>query len=294
MPSSEFINRSGCIWDRFSFQGKSMEEIRKGMDDSVMSELKLPAGVMVTRGECGGVPGRWARKAEENGKLMYYIHGGGFTLGSSGIPMPFITELVSRLGIACFSIDYRLAPEYVFPAAAEDVLRGYLGLLELRYRPENIVVCGESAGGSLSLALLHQLKKEGAPYPAAAVALSPVTDARPRMERSGNKVINDLPDTDEVWRIYAPGADREDPRLSPALGDMTGFPPVFLFAGGAEPLAADSLEFVRNAVPQGVDVRLTVGRDMVHTYPLDLFDYPEAMEAFEEIELYFRQRLNIK
>ena len=74
-------------------------------------------------------------------------------------------------------------------------------------------------------------------------------------------------------------------------GDLTGFPPTFLSVGGTEILLKDSLTFARNAAKAGCDVRLHVGKDMIHTYPLDLWDYPEAMTAFEEMELFLRQIL---
>ena len=77
--------------------------------------------------------------------------------------------------------------------------------------------------------------------------------------------------------------------MPPALGDLTGFPPTFLSVGGTEILLKDSLIFARNAAKSGCDVRLHVGKDMIHTYPLDLWDYPEAMTAFEEMELFLRQ-----
>ena len=84
---------------------------------------------------------------------------------------------------------------------------------------------------------------------------------------------------------------KADPLISPALGDLTGFPPTFLSVGGTEILLKDSLTFARNAAKAGCDVRLHVGKDMIHTYPLDLWDYPEAMTAFEEMELFVRQIL---
>lgn len=293
MPSQEFLNRPGSIWERYCFPGKTMETIRREMDETVMAELCLPAGVTVTDGSCGGQTGRWVKGPGENKKVMYYIHGGGFTLGSSGIPMPFLTQLAARLDLCCFSLDYRLAPEHKFPAAPEDCLAAYKGLLEMGFAPEDIAVCGESAGASLSLVLLHQLKAEGLPYPACVIALSPVTDGRPRAQKGDSKVLDALPAANEVWNAYAPGEDLSNPLISPALGDLTGFPPVFILAGGAEMLVDDALIYMGAGIAAGMDLRLTVGKDMIHTYPLDLLDYPEAMEAFEEIVLYLRQRLTL-
>lgn len=293
MPSKEFFNRRGSIWERTPFEGKTMPELRAEMDKVVMEELVLPSGVTVEDGVCGGIPGRWVHPAKPSDRVVYYIHGGGFTLGSSGIPMPYLVELSHRLGVHCFSVDYRLAPEHPFPAAPSDSFAAYQGLLELGYRPENIAVSGESAGATLSLVLLHQCREKTLPYPACVLAMSPVTDARPSTQRDSKHVLDGLPDTDHVWAQYAPGADLTDPRISPALGDLTGYPPVFLSAGGAEALVVDSLIYTEQAVGAGMDIQLKVGRDMIHTYPLDFQDYPEAMEAFEQIVSFLQHQLNL-
>lgn len=293
MPSKSFLNRRGSIWERTVFEGKSLPQLREEMDTAVMDELRLPAGIQVELGECGGISGRWVRPEQDIGKVIYYIHGGGFTLGSSGIPMPFLVELSKRLGVTCFSVDYRLAPEHVFPAAPEDALAAYKGLLDLGYEPENIAVTGESAGATLSLVLLLQCKQAGVALPCCAAAMSPVTDASPMTKRSGDKVLEDLPDTEQVWNQYAPKQDRSNPYISPALGNLQNLPPIFLLAGGAEPLVADALIYAEKAIEAGVDIQLKVGRDMIHTYPLDFMDYPEAMEAFEQMELFFRYQLKL-
>ena len=116
----------------------------------------------------------------------------------------------------------------------------------------------------------------------------PVTDAIAVEEGT---VLEGLDSSDQVLEVYAPGHDKADPLISPALGDLAGFPPTFLSVGSTEILLKDSLAFARNAAKAGCDVRLHVGKDMIHTYPLDLWDYPEAMTAFEEMELFLRQIL---
>ncbi len=288
MPSQEFLNRPGSIWERTSFAGKTLPELRAEMDAQVMRELRLPPGVTVRDGSVAGVPGKWAESEHKSGKFLLYLHGGGFTLGSSGIAMPYVTELAHRFGLSTFSPDYRLAPDHVFPAGVEDCIAVYQGILEMGWKGEDIILSGESAGATLCLVLLHLIKREGLPYPKAVVALSPVTDAVPETERGQKQVLDDLPDTDEVWRVYAPGADLTDVRISPARGDLSGFPPVYLNAGGAEALMADALLFADCAARAGVDIQLKIGKDMIHTYPLDFLDYPEAREAFEQISLFLQ------
>lgn len=291
MPSREFLSRPGSVWERTPFEGKELPALRAEMEALALSGLRKYDDVSWEAGSCGPLSGKWVRPKAPSDALLYYIHGGGFTLGSSGIPLPFLMELSHRLGLTCFSADYRLAPEHPFPAAPDDAFSGYRALLELGYDPQRIVICGESAGATLSLVTVLMAKQAGLPLPRAVAALSPVTDAAPELARSSDQVLDELPTTEEVWNIYAPGADLSDFRISPARGDLEGFPPVFLSVGSTESLLADALIFTQNLSRAGGDVRLHVGRDMIHTYPLDLWDYPEAMTAFEEIELFLSQLL---
>lgn len=286
MPSEQFLHRPGSIWERTSFEGKSLPELRAQMDQGVVSALKAYDDVAWEPGSAGAITGKWVRPKAPSGKLLYYVHGGGFTLGSSGIPMPFLLELSHRLGLTCFSADYRLAPEHTFPAAPDDALAGYRALLDLGWRAEDILLCGESAGATLVLDIPMMAREAGLPVPAAVIAMSPVTDATAPQEGT---VLEGLDGPNKIYEVYAPGWDLADYRISPALGDLTDYPPVFLSVGGTEILLADALRFTNAAARAGVDVRLHVGKDMIHTYPLDLWDYPEAMEAFEEMELFIRQ-----
>ena len=289
MPSREFLNRPGSIWERYDLPNHPIEEARREMDEIVVSELKTYDDVRWEPGTCGALSGKWVYPEDPSGYILYYIHGGGFTHGSSGIAMPFILELSHRLSLTAFSADYRLAPEYTFPAAPEDALKGYQGLLDLGYAADHIIVCGESAGATLTLDLPYLARTAGLESPLALIALSPVTDATAALNET---VLEGLSNPTEIYDVYAPGCDLSDPLISPALGDLAFFPPVFLSVGTTEPLLQDALIFTKKASYAGCDVRLHVGREMIHTYPLDLWDYPEAMEAFEEIELFIRQRIS--
>ena len=93
-------------------------------------------------------------------KIVYYIHGGGFVGACTKARMPFVSTLAKRFGYNVFSIDYRLAPEFRQPCAVNDCLDGYRYLLA-RYKPENIVLLGESAGGNLVVALSLLLREKG-------------------------------------------------------------------------------------------------------------------------------------
>ncbi len=287
MPSKEFLNRKGSIWERTDFEGKSFPQLREEMETGVMAQLKEYSDVTWRESFAGSISGKWITPKSRSHRLIYYIHGGGFTLGSSGIPMPFLMELSHRLQINCFSADYRLAPEHRFPAAPEDAFQGYKALLEMGFDSKNIFVSGESAGATLALVLPLMAKKEGIPAPRGIIALSPLTDATTPVK---GVVLEGLDSAGETVDLYAPGVPRDDPMISPYFGDLTGFPDVFLSEGGDEALGGNAIKFAEKAATSGADVHLHIGRDMIHTYPLDLWDYPEAMEAFEEIELFIRQR----
>lgn len=288
MASLAFQRRRGNIWDNYQFEGKSFDFIRKDMDRISVAGLKKYDDVYWEAGECAGIPGKWVRSNGPANAILYYIHGGGFTLGSSGIALPFVMELCHRLGLESFSPDYRLAPEHTFPTAPNDVFQAYQGLLAMGYPSDHIIVCGESAGATLSLDIPLMARMAGVQLPKAVVALSPLTDAT--CEHRG-EVQKGLNSSDEVMRVYAPGVDLKNPLISPAYGDLENYPPVFLSAGGTELLMEDALIFAYAAGKHGCDVRLHVGRGVGHTYPLELWDYPEAMHAFEEISLFIRQQM---
>ena len=179
MPNHESPAPRADAAGRPPFEGKELPAIRAELEAAALHGLRTYEDVSWAAGPCGPVSGKWVRPARPAGGLIYYIHGGGFTLGSSGTALPLLLELSHRLGVTCFSLDYRLAPEHPFPAAPEDALAGYRALLELGYDPRRIAVCGESAGATLALVLLQQARQAGLSLPAAAVAISPVTDAAP-------------------------------------------------------------------------------------------------------------------
>ena len=111
-------------------------------------------------------------------KILMYIHGGGFISGSCKTHRTHVAKFATGTNLQSLLFDYRLAPEHPFPAAVDDCVEVYQWLLDQNYKPENIVIGGESAGGTLTLSLLLKLKEKGLPFPKAAFSISPVTDLR--------------------------------------------------------------------------------------------------------------------
>jgi monoterpene epsilon-lactone hydrolase len=121
-------------------------------------------GVSVRPGAVAGVPGCWNEPAGSASRTLLYLHGGGYRIGSSKSHLS-ITCSIAGGGCRVFSADYRMAPEQPFPAALEDAIAAYRGLLALGAAPGRLFVAGDSAGGGLAVALLVALREQGLPLP---------------------------------------------------------------------------------------------------------------------------------
>lgn len=232
----------------------------------------LPTALLRTtrrRARMAGVPVTWIspRRGVEP-RVVLYVHGGGFTVGSSHT----VRDLLARLALASrarvLSVDYRLAPEQPWPAALED-LRAVWQATLLEHGPKQLVLAGDSAGGNLALALLCALRDAGEPLPAGAVLFSPWVDLRctaPSFTSNADADILDLASLRSEAAGYAAGRDPGDPALSPLEANLTGLPPLYLQAGGAELFRDDVDALASRARAAGVQVALDVWDDQVHDF----------------------------
>ncbi|MBB6482072.1 alpha/beta hydrolase fold domain-containing protein [Spirochaeta isovalerica] len=127
-----------------------------------------------------------------------------------------------------------LSPEHPFPAALEDCIHTYKWLLEHGYKAENIIIAGESAGGTLTLSTLKSIRENGLPQPAGAVAISPVTDLSCSADSFRRNAKKDIapPGSMNIWTgFYIRKNDVSDPILSPAFGDHKNLAGTLLIAG---------------------------------------------------------------
>jgi len=148
--------------------------------------IKPPRNIRVRAVIAGGVLGEWIEPPHtQNGAVILYLHGGGFMMGSPDTHRALAARIALASHARALVLDYRLAPEYPFPAALEDAVTAYRWLLAQGTTPEQIVFAGDSAGGGLALAALHYLGDAGDPLSAGVVCLSPLTD----MEGTGESVV---------------------------------------------------------------------------------------------------------
>lgn len=218
--------------------------------------------------------GAWVIPSDErrSGVIMY-IHGGGYTCGDLDYAKGFGTVLAVECGARVFCPAYRLAPEFPFPAALEDVLCAYKYLLEQGISAETVTLCGESAGGGLCYSLCLMLKREGLPLPAGIIAISPWTDLTLSGETYKTNRETDPSITEKLLGFFADcyvknKEDRRDPLVSPLFGDLEGMPPSLLFAGGDEIMLSDTEELHKRLLEAGAESEIKVTPERWHAYIL--------------------------
>ena len=140
------------------------------------SLIPLPENTKFERILAENVYAEWITCGEVDAdKTFMFIHGGGYYRGSIAATRATVARVSAEAKVRCLSIEYRLAPEHPFPAAIDDTYTAYNWLIKEGFKPKNIIVSGQSAGGGLCLALLLKIKENYGFQPKGAVALSPWT-----------------------------------------------------------------------------------------------------------------------
>jgi epsilon-lactone hydrolase len=256
----------------------------------------VPDDVLVTEVNAGGVPAHWlTAPGTDADRVLLFLHGGGFELGS----LRSDGELAARLGRAggmrVLLPEYRLAPEHPFPAAIDDVLAAWRWLRTGQgLSASSVAVAGDSAGGGLAVALLVATRNAGETLPAAAVLMSPTVDLTSSGASMTERVEQDPFSTPAMLRQFAAdylaGTDPKTPLASPLFAALAGLPPLLVQVGTADLLLSDSERLAAAAAAAGVDVTLEIGEGLPHVYQI-LLGTPEAAEATERIGKFLRTRV---
>ncbi|MBI2705198.1 MAG: alpha/beta hydrolase [Actinobacteria bacterium] len=231
--------------------------------------------VDIQEGTVGGVHGVWYVPRRSVNDLAHrprgailYLHGGGYIGTSPTMYAAFTGYLAHATATAVFVPDYRLAPEFPFPAALMDAISVYEALVAGGVDPARIVMAGDSGGGGLVTSLLQDDRAAHLPAPAAAVLFSPEVDlVLDEPSVSENAGIDILPARVPV-EPYLDGHDGHDGLVSAIYGDLAGFPPT-LVAFGDEELFRDPIRsFVQRLEEAGVETEVLEEPDMFHMYPI--------------------------
>ena len=230
---------------------------------------------------------------ESPARVILYLHGGAFFMGSPASYRNRAMRLSYRCNAEVFVPDYRLAPEHPFPAAFDDALAAWKFVKGFRPNAP-IFVAGDSAGGGLGLSLLVRVRDLGMAMPDGAFLLSPWTDLTVSGASVDGNRSQDLWFTRrhlEIWAgHYAAGADRRSPYVSPVFAEVSGLPPLLLLVGQDELLLDDALRVRDAATLVGTDVRVHIGKGMQHDWPLTLPWLDESRLAWSAMRNFVEER----
>jgi len=264
--------------------------------DSLGDFFPVAAGVEVEPATVGGVKGEWvrARHARRDAALLY-LHGGGYLLGSPKSHRHLAALLSEASDLPVFLPHYRLAPEHPFPAAVDDAVAAYEGLVQSQIVPQKIAIAGDSAGGGLTLATLVALRDKADTMPACAVAISPWADLSQGGEshraRKARDPIVGKEGLDEMAAAYLGTADPKEPLASPLYADLQGLPPLLIQVGSEEALHSDAVEVWKKAEAAGVDVSFESWGKMVHVWHVFHVVLGEGRDAVHRIGSFLKNHL---
>jgi acetyl esterase/lipase len=245
------------------------------------------------------VCGEWLIPKNSKEEVVLYFHGGGYVSCSAASYRPITAALARLSGCKVFSLDYRLAPEHRFPAAFIDATTGYRWLLEQNFRPNQIALVGDSAGGGLTLSVLLKLRDaQQLPLPACAVCFSPWTDLA---GTSDSVKFNDYhcaffhsENIKDFAAAYLGVASPLDPFASPVFAEFGGLPPVLLHVGSTEILLDDARRIHHKIQKAGGVSQIEIYDEVPHCW--QMFDgfIPEARISLKHAATFISQQLLIK
>lgn len=270
------------IAPQFSGWMEDSVEERRALQEKMGDYNKLPVDVRCQPVHAGGAPAEWIETPGAGSEVILYLHGGGYVLGSIHSHRELIARLARAANSRALALEYRLAPEYPFPAAVEDSHAAYTWLLDQGVAPNQIILAGDSAGGGLALATLVAARGAGQPLPAGVACFSPwvdLTGSGASIER--NARVDPILEPAAVIHyagLYAGEHDLRAPLISPLFADLQGFPPMLIQVGTDEILLDDAARLAERARAAGVTVTLETYRGLFHVFQM-IPQLPETKKA---------------
>ncbi|GAA0963199.1 alpha/beta hydrolase [Actinocorallia libanotica] len=224
-------------------------------------------------------------------RIILYFHGGGFVVAGLNTHRRMVSRISAAAGAPALSVAYRQLPEANLAGSVADCVTAYRHLLDRGYRPEQIIVAGDSAGGFLSLAAPLKAIQEGLPAPGGIVAISPLTDLDDAAKLAHENLRRDafIPGDrlgllrELVLRDMVP-----DPLHSPVNGALADLPPVLIHVGTTEVLRADAELMAERLSAAGVPATLTLWDRQPHVFQIFADLCPEGLESIAEIGAFIR------
>jgi epsilon-lactone hydrolase len=272
----------------FKNQHLSPEESREQDKKNARFMNRGQSGVNVKRVNADGIPAAWILPDNaQQDTVILHLHGGGYVIGGIDSHQMMCSVMAKRTGLNLLLPEYRLAPEFPFPAALEDVQKSYRWLLSQGYQPEKIIISGDSAGGGLAVSTVLALREANMPLPAALVCISPWADLTFKGQSHLAQIKSEvLLTTDKLlnWqRFYTAKEDPSNPLISPVYASFHDFPPLLIHVGSNEVLLDDARMLAQKAKDDGAKVTLKIWPEMWHVWHAVGELMPESRQAFDEI-----------
>ena len=232
--------------------------------------------------------------------IMVFVHGGGWVFGDLESHDHVCRALAHEAGCLVLAVDYRLAPEYPFPAGLEDcmaVLAWVSGnAASLGADSEKLAIGGDSAGGNLSAVMAQEAQKNGGPNIAFQLLLYPATDFLADNNSLRDNAEGYLLTKEAITRFadlyLRDGQDRRDPRISPIYGDLAGLPPAHVITAEFDPLRDEGATYAEAMKSAGVDVTYAMYPGMVHGFMRMGAIVDNAQDAIRESAVRLKQVLS--
>jgi acetyl esterase/lipase len=273
---------------------KRVEDARKELVD-LSNLVKIAKDVKLEFIKVDNIPAAWISTPEtKNQYVILYLHGGGYMEGSIKTHQELVSRIARVAKARALMLDYRLAPENIFPAALDDAFAGYHWLIKNeKINPKNIIIAGDSAGGGLTIATLLKLRDSGSPLPAAAIGISPWTDLAMTGESLRKNAKKDVMlayyNLYFMAFLYLDDVDPKNPLVSPLYADLKGLPPILIQVGDAEVLLDDSIRFADRAKKAGVNITLDIWKDMPHVFQSGASLAPEGQQAIDKMGIFIQK-----
>ncbi|KAH8920728.1 hypothetical protein BT69DRAFT_1283758 [Atractiella rhizophila] len=287
----------------FKVKRRGLKGFLKEWDDKEDGTRELTGEWVITRRLWRSMQEDYKGK-DVNGreKVILYVHGGAYFSMNAQTHRPLTIALSKYTDTRLFVVNYRLSPEFLFPAPLHDIVASYLRLIhDLKIPPEDIIFAGDSAGGGLALATMLYLKDEGYPLPLGAMLMSPWVDLTMSSDSWEKNApwdyIPQVMQDDHLHpvKLYL-GANIEKylthPYASPIFGDFKGLPPLLIQAGDAEVLRDEATLIAHKASLAGVPVVHEIYEDAVHVFQAFLFleASKKALRSMREFVHHLKRR----
>ncbi len=279
---------------------KELVEFRAAPVRAAMPALAEKFGVTYAKSKIAGVTVFTVTPKtippQNRNRLLLHVHGGAYVFSPGEAALPEAIVMAGFGGFTVVSVDYRMPPDFPYPAAMDDAVAVWKELVKT-HDARNMAVFGTSTGGAMTLSLVLRARDEKLPLPAAIAPGTPWSDIGK---------IGDTYETNEwidnilvTWDgflgraalLYANGRDLKDPQLSPIYGDYKGFPPTILTSGTRDLFLSNTVRTHRKLRRAGVIADLNVYEGQSHGGYMRDVDAPETREAFGEIAAFFDRHL---